>query len=84
MMPSLTDFKAELARTLCIVKWDPSERDLMTIARRAAGIESNSPADLTIIVAEVCPGALFVMMEGLDNSDLRTLLALATAAATQG
>ena len=83
MMSSLTDFKAELERTLRIVKWDPSERDLMTIARRAASTRSNSPADLTSIVVEVYPNARFLNLEGLDNSDLRTLLALATAAATK-
>jgi hypothetical protein len=84
MTPSLTNFKAELERTLRIVKWDPSERDLMTIAQRAASTRWSSPADLRRIVVEVYPKALFLNLEGLDNSDLRTLLALATAAASKG
>lgn len=84
MMRTLTDFKAELERTLRIVAWNPSQQDLRTIASQVACLRTNSRHEIARIVVEVYPNARFLSLEGLDNSDLRTLLALATAAATQG
>ncbi|MEG1766934.1 MAG: hypothetical protein RR311_00590 [Comamonas sp.] len=80
---AIADFKAVLASTLGIVKWDPSEGAMITIARRVASTQLKSLADLIGIVVEVYPNALFLNLEGIDNSDLRTLLALATAAAAK-
>lgn len=83
MMCSLSEFKLELERKLKIIKWSPTEPDLIAIAQEVARSQTLEPADLSVIVSRVCP-TLRIATEGLDNSDLRTLLALAAAAATQG
>ena len=84
MTPSLSEFKQGLERTLKIVSWSPTEHDLITIAREVARARVNAPDDLSNIVSRVCPETLRIFTEGLDNSDLRTLLILATAAVAQG
>ncbi len=83
-MPSLLEFKRCLQSSCSIAHWSPSDSNLREIARRLDRSRPKSRADAARIVIEVCPGTIFAVMEGIDNSDLRTLLALATAAATKG
>lgn len=83
-MNSLAQFQKSLEISCRIARWSPSDSDLKEIARRISIFRPDSPSDAASIVNKVCPNTLFSVMEGLDNSDLRTLLALATAAATQG
>ena len=83
MTSSLSEFKLGLERTLKIVSWSPTEHDLITIAQEVARGRVAGSDDLSNIVSRVCPGTLRMVTEGLDNSDLRTLLVLAAAAAIQ-
>lgn len=83
-MSSLSEFKKYLEEHCGIVRWSPSERDLKEIAQRVTRAQPRSADELAIVVLEVCPDLIRLSMEGLDNSDLRALLALATAAAAKG
>lgn len=82
-MSAAATFKGALEGSCGIVKWTPTDQQLKKIARRFVAERPTTPAAATGIVADVVPGTLFIATEGLDNSDLRTLLALAGAAATQ-
>lgn len=83
-MAPLRTFQRELERTLRIASWQPSEKDLHAIARRCSRFRNPSKADLAGAVLEVCPNTTFQFLDGVDNSDLRALLALAAAAASEG
>jgi hypothetical protein len=83
-MSSLSEFKLELERRLKIVKWSPTEQDIKVIAQKVSRSQATDHGDLCKIVSGVCPGTLQIVTEGIDNSDLRTLLVLATAVANQG
>jgi hypothetical protein len=71
--------KKELESLLLITKWSPSESQLKLIADRISGL-SGAPnkSDIGIIVSEVYGTYECIMLEGVDNSDLTTLLILAT------
>lgn len=83
-MNSLSAFKQYLEESCGIVRWSPSERDLKDIAQRVVRAHPRSADELATIVIDVCPGLTRLATEGVDNSDLRTLLALAAAAAAKG
>jgi hypothetical protein len=84
MMSSLSEFRLELERQLNIIEWFPKEHDLIAIANEIARSQVIRLSDLRKIVSRICPISRQMITDGLDNSDLRTLLALAAAAATQG
>jgi hypothetical protein len=83
-MNPLDQFRDSLEQTCRIARWSPSKGELKEIARRIAVTQAMSLEKAASVVIAVCPDTLFSVMEGVDNSDLRTLLALATTAATQG
>lgn len=83
MSASIT-FRRALERSCGIIKWAPSDQQLKEIARRFVVERPSTLGAATGIVVDVVPGTLLEANEGLDNSDLRALLALAGAAATQG
>ncbi|EBQ0177349.1 hypothetical protein AXN64_21105 [Salmonella enterica subsp. enterica] len=79
---SILDFKTEIEKTLLITKWSPSERDLVEIAiriRKANGDISKS--DIRKIVIDIVGSYDALIMEGADNTDLTTLLYMATKTA---
>lgn len=76
---SIENLKKELEATLLITDWSPTEADLNEIARRIKALGSSaSKADIERIVYNVVGSYECMMMEGIDNTDLTTLLILAT------
>lgn len=76
---SLKDFQKELELTLFIRDWSPSDIQLMLIAENIRNL-GNFPTKSQIveIVQDVISSNIQIALEGLDNSDLTTLLMLAT------
>lgn len=74
--------KSEIARIFRIAEWDPTPRQLVEInveiRNRLASGKHLSIIDCRNIVADIYPDAIFIAIEGVDNSDLNTLLALAS------
>lgn len=76
---SIENLKKELEATLLITNWSPTEVDLNEIARRINALGgSASKADIERIVYDVVGPYERMIMEGIDNTDLTTLLILAT------
>jgi len=76
---STENLKKELEAALLITKWSPTERELHEIARRIKSLSSaTSKADVEKIVLDVVGSYECVSMEGVDNTDLTTLLLMAT------
>lgn len=72
-------FKKELETLLLITNWSPTEANLIEIASRIQKIsDSASKHDIEMIVSDVIGPYECMMMEGIDNADLTTLLLLAT------
>lgn len=76
---STENLKKELEAALLITKWSPTESELHEIARRIKSLSSaTSKADVEEIVLDVVGSYECVSMEGVDNTDLTTLLLMAT------
>lgn len=76
---STENLKKELEAALLITDWSPTEVDLNEIAIRIKSLGgSASKADIEKIVYDVVGPYECMMMEGMDNTDLTTLLILAT------
>lgn len=74
-------FKKHLEQLCGIAAWNPTTAQLEEIARRIKTEGVQDVAAVQGIVQTVYPGATYFALEGVDNSDVRTLLALAIAAA---
>lgn len=75
----VNNFKKELETILSITDWSPTESNLHEIARRIKSLRNTiSKADVEKIVHDVVGAYECKFMEGLDNTDLTTLLRLAT------
>lgn len=72
--------KTEIENTCLIASWNPSQEQIERIISEIAHKKPASVNEATGIVASVCPDTIFMSMEGVDNSDVRTLLALAIQA----
>ena len=74
-------FKEELQRKCDILSWCPTISRLIKIAseikRRANNVEDLTKSDIQGIVSEYVEDVNFDLLEGVDNSDLNTLLILA-------
>lgn len=79
----LQEFKLELERALHIIRWEPTNDELLRIAQDISRFKPALSSDLSVIVLQVCPKIGRLINEGQDNSDLRLLLAIATAVATE-
>lgn len=84
MTPLLLELKKQISQTLQIGEWHPTELNLKAIALEISKARPETVAQLGQIVNDILPWDLGIVTEGVDNSDLRALLALATAAATKG
>lgn len=79
---SILDFKIEIEKTLLITKWSPSERELVEIAIRIRKVNGDiSKSDIRKIVIDIVGSYDDLIMEGADNTDLTTLLYMATKTA---
>lgn len=76
---STENLKKELEAALLITNWSPSESELHEIARRIKSLSSTaSKTDIEKIVLDVVDSYECEAMEGVDNTDLTTLLLMAT------
>lgn len=75
-MSSHISFKIALEQH-CKFVFQPSSNQLTQIAIDIVSRKPQSSGDVFDIVKKTCPDVLAVLLEGLDNSDLRTLIALA-------
>lgn len=75
----LNDLKKELEAVLLITKWSPSDEQLKLIANRLKSIKDRpTKSDIEEIVLGVVGSYEAILLKGMDNSDLTTLLLLAT------
>lgn len=74
-------FKKYLEQLCDIAAWNPTKEQLDEIARRITTGKVADAATVEAIVQAVYPSATYYASEGVDDSDVRTLLALAIAAA---
>lgn len=80
---SLDILKKELEAALLITKWSPSTAELKEIARRLKAFNGEpSKVNIEKIVLEVVGSYEAMDLQGVDNSDLTTLLLLATRTVT--
>ncbi|WP_251977331.1 hypothetical protein [Salinicola avicenniae] len=76
---SIENLKKEIETALLITDWSPTEADLKEISRRMKVFGSSaSKGDIEKIVYDVVGPYECMSMEGVDNTDLTTLLLLAT------
>ncbi|EJI1394756.1 hypothetical protein NDL37_004523 [Vibrio parahaemolyticus] len=76
---SLHKFKAELEATLLITKWSPTTDQLEEIVNRIKTLKGRAEkSDIARIVHDVVGSYECMCLEGVDNTDLTTLLLLAT------
>jgi hypothetical protein len=80
-MSKLDLFQDRIATLFGLVDWKPTSIELNELARRFSAEPPETIQEARNIVLEVCQPMLVLLTEGLDNSDLRALLALAIAAA---
>jgi hypothetical protein len=77
-----TALKLELERAYGILEWSPTNEQLLKIAKF---IQEN-PDDLVLVssyICEICTVGDLYVTEGIDNSDLNYLIALATKAVNE-
>jgi len=80
---SLNILKNELESALFITEWSPTERNLKEIAKRLKEFRGKpSKNNIENIVHDVVGSYKAINLEGEDNSDLTTLLLLATKTAS--
>lgn len=76
-MNQLSQFKVALEDACSIIAWNPTALQLQQIAKQLLKDSAIANSDLNGIISSVCPNATFLVTEGIDNSDLRTLIAMA-------
>ncbi len=76
---NLQKFKTQIELALTITKWSPTDNQLLKIAQKLKEFQGKpTKLDITEIVSSVVDDYEIMALEGLDNSDLTTLLLLAT------
>ncbi|WP_348731320.1 hypothetical protein [Rheinheimera texasensis] len=76
---SMKGLKKELEAALLITDWSPTESDLREIALQIKGLKGKaSKLDIEKIVSAVVGPYEYMILGGVDNTDLTTLLLLAT------
>ncbi|MNJ24017.1 hypothetical protein D3C77_184210 [compost metagenome] len=83
-MDDLQELKLQLERICHISKWNPSNYQLLAIREDIRAIISSggrpTASDVERLVARRVPNAIYAMLEGVDNSDLKALLLIALQA----
>lgn len=76
---SIQNLKREIEAALQITNWSPTENHLHEISARIMRLDSSaSKADIAKIVNDVFGSYQSLNLDGVDNTDLTTLLLLAT------
>jgi len=76
----MTTLKDEIQRIFMVNNWQPDTEQLNTISNSLLKEIRTGSIDIVRcreIIGEICPDAQFIAMEGIDNSDLDTLLLVA-------
>lgn len=81
MNQELKDFQEQLTHIIKPVNWSPRIAQLQQLAVAVAIRKPQTTTELHALFDQVFPKTWVVSNEGLDNSDLRAVLALAIAAA---
>lgn len=71
-----TNFKSQLEKAYDIIQWNPTEEQLLRIAKFII----DNPNELRFVssyIGEICSDISFYSAEGFDNSDLNYLIAIA-------
>jgi hypothetical protein len=76
-MMDVHSLKSTLEKICKIASWNPTPSQLEAIANKLSNASPTSREDVEAVVISVCPNTSFMILEGVDNSDIRTLLALA-------
>ena len=80
---SLNILKKEIESALLITKWSPTDHDLKEIAKQLKEFQGKpTKANIEKIVHSIVGSYESICLEGADNSDLTTLLLLATKTAS--
>lgn len=79
----LSKFRSELESQLKIFQWNPTKEQLIKIAEFIVQNPSNIN-HATAFICELCDDVLLGFFEGVDNSDLNHLLAMATLVVKEG
>ncbi len=73
--------KEQLEKICKIRRWSPTQAQLVSILNHFENEirkgKSHTISDCQGIISSYCPGTSFYFYEGVDNSDLNTLLLLA-------
>jgi len=77
----LQKFRGSISALLKPFNWNPTNAQLEELARRLAEANASSIEDVSEVFSEMFPNLLYDGMEGIDNSDYKTLLAMAIAGA---
>ncbi|MCY1251088.1 hypothetical protein D9M72_648080 [compost metagenome] len=84
MIDDLQNLKTQLERICHISKWSPSNHQLLSIGddlRKTISSRGRLTAgDVESIVVRRVPDAIYAMLDGVDNSDLKALLLIALQA----
>ena len=87
-MSYLIKLKRELEMLCGIAEWNPSEHELLIISEEINTLylknKIKSLVEVKSIVHKHFPKAFYRLSEGVDNSDLRTLIKLALLASKLG
>lgn len=76
---TIFNLKREIEAALLITNWSPTDSDLREIARKIRKKNGSlTRGELEEIVSSVVGSFTHAVMEGLDNSDLITILMMAT------
>ena len=83
-MNAVQAFKQAVERECAIVAWTPTTQQLHELANSLVRGRPRSMDDARALVDAAFPNVPRRLTEGVDNSDLKTLLVLALAAASAG
>ena len=80
---TIKNFKISIEQTLFIIKWDPTDSDLYEIAEKICNLPHPDKRDILRIITDVVGPVKTAFIEGIDNSDIITLLSLAKKVANE-
>lgn len=73
--------KDDISQICSVYSWNPSADQLSSIIEEITNLVEQgkklSKSECQSIISRHCPDAQFLLLEGVDNSDINTLLALA-------
>lgn len=76
-MSAFEQLKEEIVKVCGVISWKPTDKQLLEIAKKLSELNSPSVNDVHAVVGSVCPDETYLCLEGIDNSEVQTLLAIA-------